>query len=104
MIYLVIVTHDNPQQYEEYHIRFEGHQSLDSARKEIDEIRRRLIKDGKKPLDCYIYEANAPLYGCREYTLDEIDFNFYKVPTEEELRKIQSVEQAYFKEMLTYVK
>ena len=86
MIFLAIVTHNTPDDHNEYHIRYEGHKTLESARAEIAEVRKRLIKDGKEPLDCYVYESTdgVPLYGYPAYNLDQIDFNFYRDLTPEE--------------------
>lgn len=83
-IWLAIVTHNDVKNYNEYHIRYDGHTSVDNARKEILEVRRRLINDDKLPLDCYIYEADEPLHGYVPYNLDDIDFNFYRDLTPEE--------------------
>lgn len=90
MIFLAMVTHNTPNDYNEYHIRYEGHKTLESARAEIAEVRNRLVKDGKAPLDCYVYESadGVPLHGYQAYNLDQIDFNFYRDLTpEEESRK-----------------
>lgn len=90
-IYLVMITYDKNNSYNEYHILYEGHQTVESAYREIDEIRRRLIRDGKRPFDCYIYEAEKPEFNQPEYKLDQIDFNFYREHTEEEKKKIEKV-------------
>ena len=91
MIFLAMVTHNTPNEYNEYHIRYEGHKTLDSAKAEIAEVRRRLVIDGRSPLDCYVYESEdgKPLYGYEAYNLDQIDFNFYRdlTPEEEARRK-----------------
>lgn len=96
MIFLAMVTHNTPSEYNEYHIRYEGHKTLESARAEIAEVRRRTIKDGKMPLDCYVYESadGTPLYGYPAYNLDQIDFNFYRdlTPEEEARRKKATAE------------
>jgi hypothetical protein len=93
MIFLAIVSHNTPQDYTEYHIRYEGHTSVDSARKEIEEVRRRLVQDNKAPLDCYVYEAadGIPLYGYQAYNLDDMDFNFYRDLTPEEEARRKSI-------------
>lgn len=92
-IYLAIIAYDNNNSYSEYHIIYEGHNTVESAYKEIDEIRRRLIRDGKKPFDCYIYEAESPPFNQPEYRLDQIDFNFYREPTPEEKEKLQKIQE-----------
>jgi hypothetical protein len=96
MIFLAMVVHNTPNDYNEYHIRYEGHKTLDSAKAEIAEVRSRLVKDGKAPLDCYVYEAadGVPLYGNQAYNLDQIDFNFYRdlTPEEEARRKKMTAE------------
>lgn len=101
-IYLVMITYDKHNVYNEYHILYEGHNTLESACKEIDEIRRRLIKDGKKPFDCYIYEAESPHFGLPEYRLDQIDFNFYREPTKEEKEKLQAIQENIEREIEKY--
>ena len=98
MIFLAIVTHNTTDSYNEYHIRYEGHKTVESARSEIAEVRRRLVADEKAPLDCYVYESadGVPLYGYQAYNLDQIDFNFYRdlTPEEEARRKkaMQTIE------------
>ena len=96
MIFLAIVKHNTiSSKYEEYHIRYVGHESLDNAKSEIKEVRKRLINDHKTPLDCYVYEVegDTPLYGYTAYNLDQIDFNFYRDLTpEEEAKKQEALE------------
>lgn len=70
----------------EFHIKFEGHETVESGRLEITTIREQLLMQGKKPFDCYVYESDEPLYGQRAYELDQIDFNFYQEKTEEEIK------------------
>lgn len=84
MIYLAIRT---PSE-EEIHIKFVGHDNVESARREISIIRERLLIDGKLPLDCFVYEADEPEYGNKAYDLDDVDFNFY-VEVDPEQRKRQ---------------
>lgn len=92
-IWLVIVAHNNvTDQYNEYHIRYQGHSTVDSAKAEISEVRKRLLKDEKIPLDCYIYEAEEPLYGNTAYNLDDIDFNFYRELSSEEKARRSKIE------------
>lgn len=96
MIFLAMVTHNTTSDYNEYHIRYEGHKTLDSAKAEIAEVRSRLVKDGKAPLDCYVYESEDgnPLYGYTAYNLDQIDFNFYRDLTpEEEARRAKATRE-----------
>ena len=83
MIFLAII---NPQE-QEFHIKYEGHETVESARNEITYIRNKLLLDGKKPFDCYVYEAETPPYGQKSYLLDQIDFNFYAEKTEEEIQE-----------------
>ena len=52
---------------EEYHIVYEGHETVESAKEEITYIRESLLLQGKKPFDCYVYEADEPEYGQRAY-------------------------------------
>jgi hypothetical protein len=91
-IWLAIVTHNDVNDYNEFHIRYEGHSSVENARKEINEVRRRLVADEKMPLDCYIYEADEPMYGYTPYNLDDIDFNFYRELTPEEKARKKAAE------------
>jgi hypothetical protein len=85
MIYLAIHI---PETCEEFHIRYEGHPTVEAAKAEMEEIFNRLVVDGKLPLPYYIYEADEPLYGNEAYHLDDIDFNFYRDPSEEEKKFI----------------
>lgn len=94
MIYLAVIT---PHE-EEVHIKFEGHENVETARAEINEIRSRLLLDDKIPLDCYIYEADEPLYGNQAHNVDDVDFNFY-VEVDPEVRKQQ--EEQFEKVMAT---
>lgn len=87
MIWLSIITENE----EEYHIRFEGHSTVESAEAEMKTITGRLLSDGKLPLPYYVYEADAPPYGHQPYHLDDIDFNFYRDRTPEEEAKIAKV-------------
>ena len=93
-IWLAMITEDES----EYHIRFDGHESVESAKKEITEINGRLMRDKKIPLPYYIYEAYEPLHGYAAYNLDDLDFNFYKELTEEEKqlknKKVKELEKA----------
>jgi hypothetical protein len=95
MIWLAMVSKDET----EYHIKFDGHSSVESAKNEISEINKRLRLDGKIPLPYYIYEADTPMYGYEPYTLDDLDFNFYREPTEEEKKsrdvRLQELEKAF---------
>jgi hypothetical protein len=69
---------------QEYHVVYEGHVTKESAQTEMDEITKRLISDGKLPLPYYIYESDVPMHGYDSYHLDDLDFNFYRDPSEEE--------------------
>ena len=94
-IWLAMITEDES----EYHIRFDGHTSVETAKTEIAEINGRLKRDGKIPLPYYIYEADKPKYGYEAYNLDDVDFNFYKEPTPEEEQfmeeKTKELEEAF---------
>lgn len=78
-----------PETCEEFHIRYEGHATVEAAKSEMQEIFQRLVIDGKLPLPYYIYEADEPLYGNEPYHLDDIDFNFYREPSTEEQKFIE---------------
>lgn len=73
-IFLAIVISDG----KETHIRWEGHQSLDSAKSELNLMRKLMMGQGKRPFDCYVYEAETPPYGLPAYKLDDVDMNFYR--------------------------
>jgi hypothetical protein len=62
----------------EVHIRWRGHTKVEDATKELFNLRKLLIGQGKKPFDCYIYEAEVPPYGLKAHELDEVDMNFYE--------------------------
>jgi hypothetical protein len=74
MIFLAIVE---PTSCQEYHIKWEGHTTVETAKAELFELRSRLIADHKYPYDAYVYENDIPLYGNKAYTVDDVDFNFY---------------------------
>ena len=94
MIWLAMISQDET----EYHIHFDGHETVETAKNEIQEINKRLLIDGKYPLPYYIYEADKPLHGYEPYKLDDLDFNFYREPTEEEKKardeKVKELEKA----------
>lgn len=69
----------------ETHVRWDGHKTVESATKELSQVREMMIKDNKVPMDCYVYEADAPPYGLPVFTIDEVDFNFYREKTPAEI-------------------
>lgn len=83
---MIILAIRDPKE-KEFHIHYEGHETIETAKYEIEYIRQKLLLDGKKPFDCFIYEADEPEHGNKLYKLDDIDFNFYAEPTEEEIQK-----------------
>lgn len=79
MIFLAIV----PPNSQEVHIKWRGHETVESATAELAKLRGLLLGQKKRPYDCYVYQADAPLYGLKAYELDEVDMNFYEEPTPE---------------------
>lgn len=80
-IFLALIT---PEDSKEYHIKWDGHTSIESAQDEMTRIWEKMIPDHKMPLPYYIYESE----NCKEnqtYTVDEIDFNFYIEKTPEQI-------------------
>jgi hypothetical protein len=67
-IFLVSV---DPTTEEETHMIWDGHDSLESAKSEYESIRVLSMREGIKPLDGYIYQADKPPYG---YEAKELDF------------------------------
>lgn len=72
-IYLATMEPDGS----EHHMKWEGHENLESAKKELStmmEMAMKLYMDtGDKnylPRSAYTYEADAPLYGHKEEELD----------------------------------
>lgn len=81
-IFLALIT---PEDSKEYHIKWDGHDSVDSAQDEMNRIWEKMIPDNKSPLPYYIYEAESTKEGYTPYTVDEIDFNFYIEKTPEQI-------------------
>jgi hypothetical protein len=74
-----------PPNASEVHVRWDGHQTVESATKELNQVREMMIKDNKVPMDCYVYEADAPPFGLPIFAIDDVDFNFYREKTKEEI-------------------
>lgn len=74
MIYLVS---RDPNTEKESHMVWEGHTTLEDAKKEFIEMRNLSIMSGIKPLDGYVYEANKPEYGNQSDILDAGSFSKY---------------------------
>jgi len=70
-IFLVMV---DPKTEEETHMEWEGHTSLVEAKAEYDNLRNLSMKEGIKPIDGYVYEAEVPLYGNKLVKLDMAKF------------------------------
>jgi hypothetical protein len=66
-IFLVSV---DPTTEEETHMIWEGHDSLESAKTEYESIRTLSMREGIRPLDGYIYQAEKPPYGYEAKELD----------------------------------
>lgn len=75
----------------ETHVKWRGHKTVEAATKELNQLRGLLLGQGKKPYDCYVYEAEQPPFGLKSHELDEVDMNFYQenTQTEEELEAAQ---------------
>ena len=87
---MIILAIRDPKE-KEFHIHYEGHETIDSAKQEISYIREKLLRDNKKPYDYFIYEADKPEYGNKLFKLDEIDFNFYEEMSEEEIKRSEEM-------------
>jgi hypothetical protein len=78
-----------PADAQEVHIKWEGHETVESAKTELNKIREMMILDNKIPMDCYVYQAEKPPFDLPVYNLDDVDFNFYREKSPEEIRKSQ---------------
>jgi len=74
-----------PENAQECHVKWEGHKTVESAKSELDQIRTMMIKENRIPMDCYIYEAEKPPFDLPTFAIDDVDFNFYREKTPEEL-------------------
>lgn len=77
----------------EVHVRWRGHVTLKAANDELEQLRRLLLGQNKRPYDCYIYEAEAPPFGLRAYELDEIDMNFYEEPSADDIASVEETQR-----------
>lgn len=59
----------------EHHMKWEGHETIDSAKIELDYIFNAILAGGNKFPNTYVYEADEPLYGNEEevFNLGEMD-------------------------------
>jgi len=78
-----------PPDGSEVHVHWRGHATVEAATKELANLRKLLIGQKKKPFDCYVYEAEVPLYGFKVYELDEVDMNFYEEENVEQADEVQ---------------
>ena len=74
MIYIVIV---DPITEAQTHMEWEGHATLENAKKEFREMRSLSLSSGIAPLDGYVYEAEVPEYGNKAEKLDVEKFSRY---------------------------
>lgn len=74
-----------PPNAQEVHVRWDGHKTIESATKELTDVRTLMMKDNKVPMDCYVYEADAPPFNLPVFTIDDVDFNFYREKSPEEI-------------------
>ncbi len=79
-----------PPNAQEVHIRWIGHNTIESAKTELSAIRSNMIGENRIPMDCYVYEAENPPFNLPIFTIDEVDFNFYRERTPEENKAIQA--------------
>lgn len=65
----------------EHHMRWVGHETLDSAKIELDYIFYHILQGGAKPPNTYVYEAETPLYGYpeEEFELGEFEKVFSEI-------------------------
>jgi hypothetical protein len=75
----------------EVHVRWRGHDTIDAASKEMASLRKLLLGQGKKPYDCYIYEAEAPPWGLKAHELDDVDMNFYEESAPADIEQTKKV-------------
>lgn len=73
MIYLVVIEPSG----KEVHMKWEGHTSLESAKKEFSEMRTLSFNSGIRPMDGYVYESDKPEYGNEAVDLDVAAFSQY---------------------------
>lgn len=78
-----------PENNQEIHIKWEGHETVEAAKDELSKIREMMIKDNKIPMDCSVYQAEKPPFGLPVYNLDDVDFNFYREKSAEEIKRSQ---------------
>ena len=76
-----------PPNAQEVHIRWDGHEKLETAQFELAHIRKTMIGENRIPMDCMVYEADAPPFGLPVHTVDDVDFNFYREKTPEEIKR-----------------
>jgi hypothetical protein len=60
-------------------MEWDGHTVLAEAEKEFKEMRMLSFNSGIRPLDGYVYEASAPLYGNISTKLDGRSFGEHAV-------------------------
>jgi hypothetical protein len=56
----------------ESHVKWEGHETLDTARLELEALLENLKKTQGKFPNTYVYQAEKPLYGYTEEKLDSV--------------------------------
>lgn len=73
MIYLVVVEPNET----EIHMKWAGHDCLETAKKEFNEMRTLSFNSGIRPMDGYVYEADKPPFGIVAVDLDVAAFSKY---------------------------
>jgi hypothetical protein len=92
-IFLAIVPPTGP----EVHVKWTGHTTVESANIEMNNLRKLLIGQKKKPYDCYIYEAEKPPWGLKVYEVDDVDMNFYEETNQADIEETQrKLDQAIY--------
>lgn len=64
----------DPRTQAETHMEWEGHTVLEEAKAEYSTLRNLSMKEGIKPIDGYVYEAEMPPYGIQPTKLDMAKF------------------------------
>lgn len=67
------------EELREHHMRWHGHETLESAREELNAIINMIAQGGQSFPNTYIYEGDKPLYGNPEEEFDLAGFeNLFK--------------------------
>jgi hypothetical protein len=97
MIFIVIV---DPTTEAQTHMEWEGHATLEAAKKEFGEMRSLSFASGIAPLDGYVYEGTIPEYGNKAEKLDVEKFSRYA--NNWAMRQVQQKQKVHGVEVETY--